>query len=450
MTRATFAPHDYQTEAIRFAEDRPACYLALPMGAGKTVVTLTVCDSLVNDYLECRRILVVAPKRVAEMVWTTEAAKWEHLGHLTVARCIGTPKERTAALAERADITVTNRENLAWLVEHLGKRFDFDALVWDEASGLKDRSTIRFKTIKSVRDKFKRVILLSGTPAPNSLLDLWPAIYLLDGGQRLGRTLTAYRDAFFSPDKRNRQIIYSWKIKPGAEQEIHERLSDICLSQELDLGIEEIHNEIAVQLPAKALAQYQQLERDSLLPLAAGDLVGETAATLTMKLVQMAGGCCYDENGDPVEFHQAKFDALDEIIEDSNGQPVLVFYWFKHTLARLKKRYPKLRLFDGEATLRDWQAGKVPLMALHPGSAGHGVEGLQHGGAIAVWMDLTYSLELYLQTNARLARQGQRDTVIIHHLLARDTVDADIYSILQSKAGTQERLLDALKRRAKL
>lgn len=439
-----FKPHPYQEDATAFLLRNTHAYGALPMGSGKTAIALTVMETAMTILGDCSRVLVVGPKRVAEMVWSTEAAKWEHLSQVTVAKCIGNAVERVKALGENAQITTIGRESFPWLVKHYGKKFPFDAVVWDEASGLKDPSSLRVRAMKAIRKRLKRLILLSGTPAPNSLLDLWPSYFLLDGGERLGKTLGAYREAYFEPDKRDKYRVYSWKLRPGAEEEIYRRISDITYRCDVDLGVREIYNDIPVAIP---LREYRQLERDYLLPVKGGVITAANAAVLCNKLLQIAGGAIYDEAGSVRVLHDAKLTALEELIDASMGKPVLVLYWFKHELERLMARFPAAVRFDGEATMAQWKAGRIPLMFLHPGSAGHGVDGLQEGGAIAVWYSPTYSLELYQQANARLARQGQKETVIISHLVATGTIDSAVLAALQSKGDSQDRLLNALKER---
>jgi len=440
-----FKPHTYQEQATAFSLANTHSYQMQPMGAGKTVVALTVMDLALNTLGDCRRCLVVGPKRVAEMVWGTEAHKWNHLSGLTVARAIGTEAQRLAALAENAQVTTIGRESLAWLVKHYGKKWPFDAVIFDEASGLKDSTSVRFRAMRAIRKRLKRLVLLSGTPAPNSLLELWPCFFLLDGGERLGKTLGAYREAFFEPDKRDKYRIYSWKPLPGAEQEIYRRIGDITFRCEVDLGVKVQHREIPVKVP---MAQYLQLERDCLLPIRDGVVTAANAAVLSNKLLQITGGAIYDEDGVTQELHSAKLDALAEQIENAMGQPILVMYWFKHELARIRARFPKAETFDGEQSMLRWQRGEIEMLLLHPASAGHGIDGLQAGGALVLWYSPTWSLELYQQANARLARQGQKSTVIVGVLVAQGTIDEDVMAAQQAKDGSQQRLLEALKRRS--
>lgn len=440
-----FVPFDYQERAIAFALARSHCYLALPMSAGKTAITLTVMEAALGVLGDCSRVLVIGPKRVAEMVWDREVAKWRHLETVKVAKCIGGERERVAALAEQAEVTVVNRENLAWLVKRYGKKWPFDAVVWDEASGLKDPSSVRVRAMRAIRKRLKRLVLLSGTPAPNGLLDLWAPYFLLDGGERLGKTLGAYREAYFEPDKRDKYRVYSWRPLPGAEAEIHRRIADITFRCEVDLGVEVEHRTIPVQIP---MNEYRQLESDFLLPVREGVVTAANAAVLTNKLLQITGGATYTEDGAVVELHDAKLDALAEVIDSAMGQPVLVMYWFKHELERLKRRFPEGRTFDGADAMTRWQQGKVPVMFLQPASAGHGVDGLQDGGAIVVWYSPTWSLELFQQANARLIRQGQKKTVLVGVLVAEGTIDEDVMAVQTAKDNVQNRLLEFLKRRA--
>jgi hypothetical protein len=440
-----FRPHPYQEQAVAFALANPNCYLMLGMGYGKTAVALTVMELAINVLGDCNRVLVVGPKRVAETVWHTEIAKWTHLAPLTVALAIGDRMDRLLALDRNALVTVINRENLPWLVKQYGKAWPFDAVIFDEASGLKDGSSLRVRAMKAIRQRLKRLILLSGTPAPNNLLELHASYFLLDGGVRLHRTLTTYREAFFEPDKRDKYRIYTWKLRPGADQEIYQRISDITFRCEVDLGVREMHVSVPVTIP---LRDYRRLERDYLLALQDGTITAANAAVLTGKLLQLSGGAIYGTEGEVIPLHDAKLDRLEELINDAMGQPVLVMYWFKHELARIKARFPLAEVFDGENSLRRWRAGQTPLMLLHPASAGHGVDGLQHGGNIIVWYGPTYSLELFQQANARLARQGQQNTVVVNVLTATGTIDEDVLSLLQTKQASQSNLLEALQRRA--
>ena len=405
------------------------------------------------DYFDVAKVLVIAPLRVAQNTWDSEIEKWEHLRHLRIAKILGNEKERIQALNATADIYVINRENVKWLVDRCGKHWPFDMVVIDELSSFKSHQAQRFKALRKIRPFMKRVVGLTGTPAPNSLIDLWPQIYLLDGGKRLGKTITGFRERYFYPDKRNQYIVYSYKPKEGAEEAIYKKLSDICVSMKAEDYLklpERINNTIPIHLPKKAKEKYDQLERDLLLPLNDSDIVANTAAVLTNKLLQMANGAVYDENGDVQEIHNAKLKALEDVLEAANGKPVLIFYAYKHDLARIKKHLKgqDLKVLDTAEDINAWNKGKVPIMLAHPASAGHGLN-LQAGGNIIVWFGLTWSLELYSQANARLYRQGQKQNVIIHHLVAKGTMDEDVMRVLENKEAGQEALLNAIKARVR-
>jgi hypothetical protein len=444
-----YAPHAYQAHATEKVLNQSAVGLFLEMGLGKTVATLTAVDDLMYDRFDVRRVLVIAPLRVAQHTWLTEARKWDHLKSLRISRVLGSAAERRAALACSADIYVINRENVEWLVDELGETWPFDMVVIDELSSFKNKSSKRFKALKKVRGKIKRIVGLTGTPSPNGLLDLWAQVWLLDEGQALGRTYTVYQNAWFMPDKRNSTQIFSWKPRPGAENEIYDRLDGLCVSMEakdwLELP-ERIDNIITVDLDASARAQYNQLERDSLLPFAGGDIEAKSAAALTTKLLQLAGGAVYDESGGWTAFHDAKIKAVEEIVEAQQGKPVIIYYSFKHELVRLQTSFPKAVKLNTEKDIDAWNRGEIEVLLAHPASAGHGLN-LQAGGNTIIWFGLPWSLELYQQANARLHRQGQTQSVIVHHVITANTIDSEVLDALQNKAAGQDTLLTAVKAR---
>lgn len=448
-----YKPYDYQKYATQWILDKEKAGLLLDMGMGKSVITLTAIDELMFDYFEVSKVLVIAPLRVAESTWDEEAAKWDHLKHLKISKVLGTEKERINALYTKADIYIINRENVKWLVDKCGKDWPFDMVVIDELSSFKSHRAQRFKALRKVRPFMKRVVGLTGTPAPNGLIDLWSQIYLLDGGERLGKTITGYRERYFLPDKRNQHIVFTYKLKEGAEEAIYEKLSDICVSMKAEDYLklpERINNIIPIYLPKKAKDKYDQLERDLLLPLKDSDIVANTAGVLANKLLQMSNGAVYDEDGDVREIHNAKLKALEDTIEAANGKPVLIFYSYKHDLDRIRKHLKRddLTVLDTAEDIKNWNEGKIPIMLAHPASAGHGLN-LQAGGNIIIWFGLTWSLELYSQANARLYRQGQKQNVIIHHLVAKDTMDEDVIKALEGKEVGQEALLNAVKARVR-
>ena len=408
---------------------------------------MTAVAHLLDDFA-VGKVLVVAPKQVALSVWAQEAAKWNHTKHLRVSvMCGGSAADRRAALRAKADIYVINRENLAWLVDEVEGRWPFDMVVLDELLSFKSRSSGRWKALRRVRRQIKRLVGLTGTPAPNGLLDLWAQVYLLDEGKALGRTLTAYRDRYFTPGARKGYVVYDWRPLPLAEEAIYERLEGLCLSMKSVDHLtmpERIDNIIPVQLPGEALRQYRELEKEYLLQLGDIDIIGDSAAVVTGKLLQVAGGAIYDDSGEWHELHQAKLDALETVLEAANGKPVLCYYGYRHELNRIKGRFPQAEVLRTADQVRRWNAGEIPLLLAHPASAGHGLN-LQSGGSTMVWFGLTWSLEQYQQANARLYRQGQKDTVVIHHLVATGTVDERVMRVLQGKATLQEELMDAVK-----
>lgn len=446
-----FNPHGYQKTAIEKIINTPKCGLFLDMGLGKTAITLTAINELKYDRFEVDKVLIIAPLRVAEDTWSTEAGKWDHLKHLRISKILGSQRERRRALAATADIYVVNRENVVWLTNELSSIGDcwfFDMVVIDELSSFKSAKSQRFKALRKYITRSNRVVGLTGTPAPNGLIDLWSQIYLLDQGKRLGATISGYRERFFTPGKRNATTIFSYNCKPGAEAAIERLISDICISMSaedlLDLP-ERIDTIQKVKLSEKEQAAYDKFERDCYLEFVKGEVTAATAAALTGKLLQFANGAMYLSDGNGyVETSKKKLDMLAEIIELSQGQPILCFYSYKHDLERIQEKFPYARKLNSAKDIADWNAGNVPLLLAHPASAGHGLN-LQAGGNIIVWFGLTWSLELYQQANARLYRQGQKQNVIIHHLLAENTVDKRVYDCLQGKTDVQEALLESLK-----
>lgn len=443
-----FQPHDYQVTAMDWIRQRPYAGLFLDMGMGKTAVALTVIDELLYDSFEISKVLVIAPKKVAEDTWSREAAKWEHLRHLRISRVLGSEKERLAALRRPADAYVINRENVVWLVETLGRAWDFDMVVIDELSSFKNHQAKRFRALRKVRPLVKRLIGLTGTPVPNGYLDLWAQIYLLDRGERLGKTVTQYRTQYFNTLIRPGFQLYT--LRAGADQLINEKVADICLSMKaLDyLKLKEpLRIDVPVVLSESEMAQYRVMERDAVLECADQEIVAVNAAAATTKLLQMANGAVYDEHRKIVHVHDQKLERLEELIEAANGRPVLVFYSFLHDRDRIRD-YLKVDVRELKTVrdIRDWNAGKIPVLLAHPASCGHGLN-LQDGGNIIIWFGLTWNLELYQQANARLHRQGQAEGVVIYHLIAEGTVDEDVLKALQGKGQTQEEFLQALKAR---
>ena len=446
-----YKPHPYQAYCRDRIIDTKNIALFLEMGLGKTVITLDAINQLRYDRLCVRRVLIIAPKKVAESTWQTEATKWQGLAHLRCSTVLGSLADRKAALAKSADIYIINRENTQWLVEYYKHAWPFDMVVIDESSSFKNHQAKRFKALKLVRSRINRMVLLTGTPSPQSLLDLWPQVFLLDGGARLGKTITSYRNTYFAPDKRSATIIYSYKLRPGSEAAIYQRISDICISMRsadyLTLP-ELVYNDIPVKLDAAAQKTYDALERDMLLEIDESTITAGTAAVLTNKLLQLCNGAVYDEDGQVIELQNCKIDALLETIEQLHGEHAVICYNFKHDKDRLLQALAgtglRVAVYEGDKQMQAWNAGQLDLLLAQPASCGYGLN-LQQGGHHIIWFGLTWSLELYQQTNKRLHRQGQEHPVFVHHLIVKGGADEDVIASLQSKDQTQESLLNALR-----
>ena len=447
-----YNPHDYQKYAARYIESHPIAAVLLDMGLGKTSITLTAIASLLFDSFEVHKILILAPLRVARNTWGAEIEKWDHLKGLKYSVAVGTAAERIAALKAEADIYIINRENVQWLIAESGIPFDFDMVVIDELSSFKNHQTKRFKTLMKVRPKVKRIVGLTGTPSSNGLMDLFSEFRLLDMGERLGRFIGQYRTAYFQPDKRNGQIIFSYKPLPGAEKQIYDKISDITISMKSTDHLqmpELINSRYTVYLSEKEDSRYADLRKDLVLQLPDGEITAANAASLSGKLSQMANGAIYNDNQEVIEIHSRKLDALEDIIESMNGRPLLVAYWFRHDLDRISERLESLHIpfskLDTTASIRSWNSGELPVALIHPASAGHGLN-LQSGGSVLVWFGLTWSLELYQQTVARLWRQGQEsETVVVQHIITKGTSDERIMKALELKDTSQSALIDAVK-----
>ena len=449
-----YKPHDYQTRATQLVIDKPKIGLFLDMGLGKTVITMTAIQELMYDRFEISRVLVIAPKRVAEDTWTREHAKWDHLKDLRISKVLGNEQQRIRALRAEADIYVIGRDNVIWLINYyqgLRKGWPFDMIVIDELSSFKNPQAKRFRALKKAMPSVSRVVGLTGTPSPNGLMDLWAEVYLLDQGERLGLTLGSYREKYVRPGARNGYVVYKWEPFRNAQKEIEDKISDICISMSAADYLKlpkRIDNVIPVQLSPEEMEAYKRMERDQLLQIEDDDIAALNAAAVMTKLLQIANGSVYTNEGKVVKIHEAKLEALAEIV-DTTDSPVLVFYSYKHDLAAIQGKIKGARILENEKDISDWNAGKVQVLLAHPASVGYGLN-LQEGGHVIVWYGLTWSLELYQQANARLYRQGQEKPVIIHHLIAEGTADEEVMAALQNKDTSQAALLAALKeRRAK-
>lgn len=443
-----YNPHEYQKYATNFILEHPVAAVLLEMGLGKSVITLTAIYELMLNRFEAEKVLVIAPLRVARDTWPAEIEKWEHLKGLTYSVAIGTEAERLAALKRPAHLYLINRENVDWLITKSGLAFDYDMVVIDELSSFKSYAAKRFKSLLKVRPRVKRMVGLTGTPSGNGLMDLWAEFRVLDMGQRLGRYITHYRNNFFVPDKRNQQMIFSYKPKPGAEEAIYKLISDITISMKSAdfLKMPEcVINEVPVALSEKEWSVYHDLREDMVVALKDEEIDAVNAAALSGKLLQMANGAVYNEEKEVIRIHDRKLDALEDLIEGANGKPVLVAYWYNHDLQRIKQRF-SVREIKTSQDIKDWNNGEIPVAVIHPASAGHGLN-IQFGGSTIIWFGLTWSLELYQQTNARLWRQGQNDTVVIHHIIAKDTIDEDVMAALRKKEKIQSALIDSVKAR---
>ena len=443
-----YKAHEYQKFATQFILSNPIAAVFLEMGLGKSVITLTALFDLCLDQFLIRKVLVIAPLRVARDTWPLEIEKWNHLDSLTYSVAIGSEAERKSALTKPADVYLINRENVDWLINKSGHAFDFDMVVIDELSSFKSYQAKRFRSLLKVRPKVKRIVGLTGTPSSNGLMDLWAEFRLLDFGERLGRYITQYRMNFFVPDKRNQQMVFSYKPKPGAEDAIYQQISDITMSMKSADFLQMpkcVINEVEVKLSEIERSIYDELKREMVVSLGEEEIDASNAATLSGKLLQMANGAIYNEEKSVLHIHDRKLDALEDLIEGANGKPVLIAYWYKHDLHRIKKRFP-VREIQTSKDIMDWNNGNISLAAIHPASAGHGLN-LQSGGSTLIWFGLTWSLELYQQTNARLWRQGQKSTVVIHHIISKDTIDEDIMKALKKKEKVQGNLIDAVKAR---
>ena len=447
-----FQPHPYQSVAIKQILANTHYGLLLDMGLGKTVSTLMAIESLIYDRLEVKKVLLIAPKKVAESTWSQEASKWAQTRNLRISQVLGSAKDREQALQVDADIYVMNRENVIWLCDkYKGKPLPFDMLVIDESSSFKNPQAKRFKALK--RHTFDRVVLLTGTPAPNTLMDLWPQIYLLDKGERLGRTITEYRRRYFRPDKTNGHVVFSYALNPGAGSQIYGRITDICMSLKAKDYLtlpDRIDNVIEVVMSDSEKEKYKTMEKEHVLGLGQeNEISALNAASVANKLLQMANGYVYDDEGNLVHIHDQKIDRLKELVDVNEGKPILVFYNYKHDLAAIKEAFPKATELSDDNDVADWNKGKIQMLLAHPASAGYGLN-LQAGGHIIVWYGLTWSLEQYQQANARLHRQGQTEPVIVHHLVTKGTMDEQVMRSLSRKEESQDALLEAIKYRRDL
>lgn len=447
-----YRPHDYQTYATRFIEEHPVAALILGMGLGKSVITLTAIEHLMHDSFEVRKVLVIAPLRVAASTWPDEIRKWDHLSSLTFSVAVGTREERITALKRNADITIINRENIQWLVEESGVLFDYDMVVIDELSSFKNHRTKRFRSLMKARPKVKRIVGLTGTPAPNGLMDLWAEFRLLDGGKRLGRFIGQYRERWFLPDKRNQMVVFSYKPKDGAEDEIYSTIADITVSMKVMDRIrmpELIETEMKVSMSGSERKAYDSMKKDLVLSLPGGAITASNAASLSGKLMQLSSGAVYTDEDSFTEIHRRKLDALEDAIESMNGKPFLIAYWFRHERTRISGLLTNLGIpwkeISDESSIREWNEGKLQAAIIHPASAGHGLN-LQSGGSTLLWFTVPWSLELYQQTVARLWRQGQKEeTTVVIHLITEGTIDERVLAALRRKDQTQEALLEAVK-----
>lgn len=446
-----FVPYAHQRAGIDWILEHPASALFWGMGSGKTVTTLTAVDRLLHDLVEDGPVLIVAPKRVAENTWSTETAKWDHLAHLRVSRVLGTAKQREDALAVSADLYVVNRENVPWLVETMEARpggWPFPIVVLDELSSFKSAQAKRWKALRRVRGRIRRIIGLTGTPRPNGLEDLWPEVYLLDQGERLGRTLTQFRKQYLVPDQMSGHIVYRYRAREGAAAEVYDRLADLCMSVRKEDVLDlpgQLYEDVVLEPPAALLRKYKTFEREQVMELLGedGTILAPTAAVLTSKLLQFANGAVYDTDGGVHVLHDIKLDALEELVEAAGGDPVLVLYLFRHDADRIRQRI-ECRSLDGPEDIAAWNRGEVPVALAHPASIGHGLN-LQDGGHITVWFGLTWSLELYQQANERLNRPGQRHVCRVYHLLLKGTHDERVLRALETKENGQTAALEALR-----
>ena len=451
-----FIPHDYQTFAVEHILTHRQAALFLDMGLGKTVITLTAIEKLMYESFEIRKPLIIAPLRVARNTWPAEISKWDHLQGLTCSVAIGTASERTEALKKKADIYIINRENVQWLVEDSGQPFDYDMLVIDELSSFKSWQAKRFRALMKVRPFVKRVVGLTGTPSSNGLMDLFAEFRVLDMGKRLGRFIGQYRNAFFRPERMNGPVVYSYAPLPGAEEEIYRRIGDITISMKAcgHLKMPElITTAYAAEMSFDERRQYEKMKRELVLSLPDGEVTAANAAVLTGKLLQLANGAIYSDDGSVIYIHDRKLDALEDIVEGMNGRPLLLAYWFRHDMERISQRLRQLGVcferLDSEASIKRWNAGQVQVGLAHPASTGHGLN-LQEGGSTICWFSPIWSLELYQQMNARLFRQGQKsETVVITHIVTKDTVDSRVLKALAEKDRIQEALIDAVKAEVK-
>ena len=457
MVRLNYIPHNYQTYATEFIESHPISAIFFSMGLGKTIITLTAIFDLMFDYFDVGKVLVIAPLRVCTNVWRQEVEKWPHLQMLRISVAVGSEHERLAALRTKADIYIINRENIQWLIEESRLPFDYDMVVIDELSSFKNHQTKRFRSLMKVRPKVKRMVGLTGTPTSNGLMDLWAEYRLLDMGRRLGRFIGQYRTDYFVPDKRNGQVIFSYKALPDAEKRIYDKIADITISMKATdhLNMPELIScEYEVKLSEEELQRYNDLKSRLVLQIPDGEITAANAASLSGKLCQIANGAIYTDDGDAIAIHDRKLDALEDLIEAANGKPVMVAYWFRHDLARISERLRRLHIpfsqIDTPESIRRWNTGELPIALVHPASAGHGLN-LQSGGSAIIWFGLTWSLELYQQTNARLWRQGQKaETVVVQHIVAKGTIDERILSALSTKDRTQSALIAAVKAELKI
>ena len=441
-----YKPYEYQTAASNFIKEHDACALLLDMGLGKTVITLTSVKELIRSG-EVRRVLIIAPLRVAQTTWPSEIKKWDHLSDLTYRVATGTEKQRISALNDNADLYIINRENVDWLINNNAIKFNFDMVVVDELSSFKSYQAKRFKSLLKVRWKIKRIVGLTGTPSSNGLMDLWAEYKILDQGERLGKFITHYREKYFDPDKRNANVIFSYKLKPFAEQCIYDAVRDITISMKCTDYLkmpELINNYVEVELDSKESLQYKTLKQEMIVEIIGeGEIDAVNSAVLASKLLQMANGAVYGEEKKVVKIHDRKLDALEDLIEAANGKPVLVAYWYKHDLSRIKERFDCREILT-DKDINDWNSGQIQVGLIHPASCSMGLN-LQQGGSTLIWFGLTWSLELYEQTNARLWRQGQKDNVVIHHIITKNTMDEKVLKALENKNQVQEALIEAVR-----